>query len=119
LTVAIAGMPAAWVIAFWLLLSRAWPPAVMRAGSSTHLLWLQRTAGSAALLWGAGFVLTILLMLVLPEVTSQDADGTLRSTPPAWIFPLVWVPYFIAEALVRARQVLAAQAAAADRSAGR
>jgi hypothetical protein len=107
LTVAIDGMPAAWAMAFWLLLSRAWPPTIMRVGSAAHLLWLQRTAGYAALLWGAGFVLMLLLMLALPGVSSQEADGTLCSTLPAWIFPLVWVPYFIAEAWVRSRQVLA------------
>ncbi len=111
LTVAIAGMPAAWVLAFWLLLSRAWPPRVMQAGSSAHLRWLQRAAGYAALLWGAGFVLTLLLMLAVPGVSSEDVDGTLRSTPPAWIFPLVWTPYFVAGALVRVRLVIQAQVA--------
>jgi hypothetical protein len=110
LTVAIAEMPAMWTLALWLLLARAWPPRGWSPGSVAHLRWLQGLSGYAGLLWGGGFVAFVLLMLVFPGVETVDPDGTLRSTPPAWIFPLVWVPYFVAEAVLRARMVLQAQA---------
>lgn len=113
LTLAIAGMPTAWALALWLLISRAWPPPGLSLASPAHLAWLERLAGFSALLWGGGFVAFVLLMLVFPGVQTQDPDGTLRSTPPAWIFPLVWTPYFIGEAILRARLVLQAQAAEA------
>jgi len=99
-----------------LLFARARPPGGMSVGSPLHLRWLQPMAGYAGLLWGAAFVAFVLLMLVFPGVQTEDADGTLRSTPPAWIFPLVWTPYFIAEAVLRARMVLQAQMEASHRA---
>lgn len=109
LTVAVAEMPAAWTLALWLLLARAWPPRGLAAASVAHLRWLQAVSGHAGLLWGAGFVAFVILMLVFPGVETVDPDGTLRSTPPAWIFPLVWTPYFVGEAVLRARLVLRAR----------
>lgn len=115
LTVATAESPAVWTLAVWLLFARALPPRGMPVGTPLHLRWLQRMAGFTGLLWGAAFIAFVLLMLVFPGAQTLDADGTLRSTPPAWIFPLVWTPYFVAEAVLRARLVLEAQAVAPKR----
>lgn len=103
LTGANSSMPQIWIAAFWLLVARAWPPPSLTPGSRSYLEWLQRSAGCSGMLWGAGFVLMMVLMMVLPGPVERLADGSLRSTSPAWIFPLVWTPYFIAEALLRAR----------------
>lgn len=102
LTGASSDMPQIWTIAFWLLLARAWPPRSHTPGSRGYLQWLQRSAGLSGLLWGGGFVVMMLLVLVVPGHTETRADGSLHSTSPAWIFPLVWTPYFIAEAVLRA-----------------
>ncbi len=94
-------MPQIWTIAMWLLLARVMPPAGLRAGSAAHRSWLFTGAGYSGLLWGAGFVLMILLMLVFGSEAVPDAQGELTSTSPAWIYPLVWTPYFVAEAVLR------------------
>lgn len=98
----LAGMPHVWVIAIWLLLARLLPPSGMRFGEAPHRAWVKQGAGLSGLLWAAGFLLTLLLMFAFSSTASPDADGQLRSSSPAWIFPLVWVPYFLAEALIRA-----------------
>jgi hypothetical protein len=95
-------MPQIWTIALWLLLARVMPPAGLRAGSEAHRAWLFTGAGYSGLLWGAGFVAMIGLMLLFGSEPVPDANGELTSTSPAWIYPLVWTPYFFAEALVRA-----------------
>ncbi|MEZ5460667.1 hypothetical protein [Dokdonella sp.] len=95
-------MPQAWTIAFWLLIARIWPPRTLAFGSRPYLEWLQRGAGISFMLWGAGFVAMMMLVLFVPGHTETLADGTQRSASPAWIFPLVWTPYFIAEAIHRA-----------------
>ncbi len=95
-------MPQIWIIALWLLLARVMPPAGLRAGSAAHRDWLFTGAGYSGLMWGAGFVSMILLMLAFGSEPVPDAHGELTSTSPAWIYPLVWTPYFFAEALVRA-----------------
>jgi len=97
-----AGMPHAWTIAAWLLLARVWPPARMRLGSAVHRQWIWKGAGYSCLLWGAGFVATVLLMLVASGPAVADASGELSTTSPAWILPVVWTPYFLAEAVLRA-----------------
>lgn len=97
-----AGMPQVVLIAAWLLVARVLPPAGLRFGTLAHQQWVILGAGYSALLWGAGFVLTVLCMLVISEPSAPGANGELRSTSPAWIFPLVWTPYFIAEAVLRA-----------------
>ena len=103
LTGASSGVPQIWTIAFWLLLARTWPPRGIKPGSRDYSSWLLTSAGYSGLLWGAGFVIMMLLVLVVPPThTERLADGSLSSTSPAWIFPLVWTPYFIAEAVVRA-----------------
>lgn len=102
LTGASADTPQIWTIALWLLIARAWPPPGLVPGSQPYLEWLQLGAGLTGMLWGAGFVLTMVLVLVVPGQTAQHADGSVHSTSPAWIFPLVWTPYFVAEALIRA-----------------
>lgn len=94
--------PQVWTIAFWLLVARLLPPAGLRAGSPAHREWVTRGAGLSGLLWGAGFVATVLLMLVFSEAPVRNAHGELSSTSPAWIFPVVWTPYFLAEAVQRA-----------------
>lgn len=105
LTGATAGTPQVWTIACWLLLARLWPPRGLKPPGREYLQWLQTSAGHSGLLWGAGFVLTMVLVMIVPPVhTELLADGSTRSTSPAWIFPLVWTPYFIAEAILRARQ---------------
>ena len=98
---AIGGMPNAWLIAVWLLVARLVPPTGLRFGTGAHQEWVFQGAGYSGLLWGAGFVLTVVLMLVCSEPAVRDATGELHSTSPAWIFPLVWTPYFLAEALLR------------------
>lgn len=108
LTAATGQMPTAASIALWLLLARAGPPVGMSPGSRLHLRWLRQTSGFTVLLWGGAGVAMLILMLLIPGPTTQAADGTLRSEPPAWIFPLVWTPYFVAEALLRTHRVLAA-----------
>jgi hypothetical protein len=108
LSAAIAGMPQAWIIALWLLVARLAPPAGLRFGARQHRDWVHKGAGLSGLLWGAGFVLTVLLMLAFSDEAVLDASGELRSTSPAWIFPLVWAPYFVAEALLRAWHSLSA-----------
>ena len=105
LSAASAGMPHAWTIAAWLLVARLVPPPGMRFGEARHREWIQKGTGYTGMLWGAGFVLTVLLMVAVPGVTVRDAAGELHSTSPAWIFPLVWTPYFIAIALVRAWRI--------------
>lgn len=105
LTSANAGTPHVWTIAFWLLLARLWPPRGLKPPDRGYLQWLQTSAGYSGLLWGAGFVLTMVLVMIVPAVqTELLSDGSIRSTSPAWIFPLVCTPYFIAEAMLRARQ---------------
>jgi hypothetical protein len=102
LTAAIADMPHAWIIAVWLLVARLVPPTGLRFGAKAHRHWVFTGAGFSGLLWGAGFVLMMLLMLGFSEPEPATANAELRSRSPAWIFPLVWVPYFVAEALLRA-----------------
>jgi hypothetical protein len=102
LTGASSAMPQIWTIAFWLLVARVWPPRSFTLGSRLYLESLQRSAGMSGLLWGAAFVAMMLLVLVVPGHAEVQVDGSLRSTSPAWIFPLVWTPYFIAEAMLRA-----------------
>ncbi|MEP6880401.1 MAG: hypothetical protein ABI866_00340 [Dokdonella sp.] len=100
-----SGVPQIWTIALWLLLARIWPPRGIRPGSRDYSAWLQVSAGYTGMLWGAGFIVMMLLVLVVPPSHTETlADGSLRSTSQAWIFPLVWTPYFIAEAVFRARR---------------
>lgn len=96
-----AGMPQVWMIALWLLMARLLPPTGLGFGSATHRDWVWKGAGCSGLLWGAGFIATVLLMLAFSSEAVRDAGGELRSTSPAWIFPLVWTPYFVAEAVLR------------------
>lgn len=105
-----AGMPQVWLIGLWLLVARLTPPAGLRFGSASHRDWLWTGAGHSGLLWGAGFVATVLLMFAFSSAPVADVGGELRSTAPAWIFPLVWTPYFLAEAVLRARGQPAARA---------
>lgn len=102
LTGANSEMPQIWTIAFWLLIARAWPPRSYTLGSRDYLEWLHVSAGYSGLLWGAGFVVMMLLVMVVPGHSVQQTDGSVHSTSPAWIFPLVWTPYFVAEAALRA-----------------
>lgn len=95
-------MPQIWTIALWLLVARLMPPAGLAAGSPAHREWVTKGAGFSGLMWGAGFVATILLMLGFSDEPVRNAQGELTSTSPAWIFPVVWAPYFLAEAVVRA-----------------
>lgn len=97
-----AGMPQVWMIGLWLLVARLTPPTGLRFGSATHREWVWKGAGYSGLLWGAGFVATVLLMFAFSNPGAVDAGGDMRSTSPAWIFPLVWTPYFVAEAVLRA-----------------
>jgi hypothetical protein len=97
-----AGMPEVTWVAAWLLVARVLPPPGLRFGTLAHQQWIFRGAGVSGVLWGAGFVLMMLLMLVFSDPAGRDGNGELRSTSPAWIFPLVWTPYFIAEAVLRA-----------------
>jgi hypothetical protein len=96
-----AGMPQVWILGLWLLVARLTPPTALRFGSAAHRDWLWAGAGHSGLLWGAGFVATVLLMFAFSSQPIADAGGELRSTSPAWIFPLVWTPYFLAEAVLR------------------
>ena len=50
------------------------------------------TLFASGLLWGAGFVASILLMLVFSDEPVRNAQGELTSTSPAWMFPVVWTP---------------------------
>lgn len=95
-------MPQIWTIALWLLLARVLPPGGLRAGSAAHRAWLFAGAGYSGLLWGGGFVAMILLMIGFGSEPVADAQGELTSTSPAWIYPVVWTPYFFAEAFLRA-----------------
>lgn len=95
-------MPQVWLTALWLLAARLMPPAGLRAGSTSHRAWLVKGAGYSGLLWGAGFIATVLLMLIFSSEPVQNAQGELTSASPAWIFPVVWTPYFFAEAVLRA-----------------
>jgi hypothetical protein len=97
-----AGQPQVWTIAAWLLAARLAPPRGLRFGGEAHRAWIWEGAGYTGLLWGAGFVATMLLMLALPIPLPPGADGVARSSAPAWIFPAVWTPYFLAEAALRA-----------------
>lgn len=112
-------MPQAWTIALWLLVARAWPPRTHAFGSRPYLEWLQRGAGISFMLWGAGFVTMMMLVIIVPGDTETLADGTLRNTSPAWIFPLVWTPYFIAEAVLRTWRDTRQQVAGAKRAEGK
>lgn len=103
---ALMDMPHAWTLALWLLLARLAPAPGLRLGSRAHREWLWLGAGYSGMLWGAGFVATILLGLVFSTDEGPGPDGIARSTAAAWIVPLVWTPYFIAEAVIRAwRQI--------------
>jgi hypothetical protein len=97
-----AGMPQIAWIALWLLIARLMPPTGLAAGSPAHRAWVTEGAGHSALLWGAGFVVFVLLMLGFSDEPVRNAQGELTSTSPAWIFPVVWAPYFLAEAVLRA-----------------
>jgi len=103
-----SGMPQIWTIALWLLAARLMPPAGLAAGSPSHRECVTKGAGYSGLLWGAGFIATILLMLGFSEEPVRNAQGELTSTSPAWIFPVVWAPYFFAEAVLRAWRLPAA-----------
>ena len=96
------GTPGIWTIALWLMLARVMPPAGLRSGSAAHRAWLFKGASYSALLWGAGFVATMLLMIGFGSEPVRDAQGELTSTSPAWIYPVAWTPYFLAEAVLRA-----------------
>src|SRR5690606_28583572 len=97
-----AGMPQVVSVAAWLLVARVLPPPGLRFGTTEHQQWVFLGAGISGLLWGAGFVLMMLLMLVFADPPVRNANGELTSTSPSWIFPLVWTPYFVAEAILRA-----------------
>jgi hypothetical protein len=97
-----AGMPRIWTLALWLLLARVMPPAGLRAGSQAHRDWLFTGAGYSGLLWGAGFVASMGLMLAFSSEPVVNAQGESTSIAPAWIYPVVWTPYFLAEAVLRA-----------------
>jgi hypothetical protein len=97
-----AGMPHVWFVGLWLWIARVAPPPGAGFATREHFTWLHEGAGYSGLLWGAGFVLTVVLMVVVPAPTLVNAAGEAVSQTPAWIFPLVWTPYFVAEGLVRA-----------------
>lgn len=103
---ATAEMPQAWLIALWLWVARIVPPRGTKPAAREHFKWLHEGAGISGLLWGAGFVITVVLMLVVPAPVAIGADGERVSQSPAWIFPLAWTPYFVAEALARAWRTL-------------
>ncbi len=96
-----SGMPQVVWMAAWLLVARAFPPSELRFGTKAHQQWVFRCAGFSGVIWGAGFVLMMLLMMVFSSPDVRDANGELTSTSPSWIFPLVWTPYFIAAAVLR------------------
>ena len=97
-----AGMPQVILIAAWLLIARLLPTSGLRNGSPAHRKSIISGALISFFMCGAGFVLMMLLMIVFSEPAVRDASGELSSTSPSWIFPLVWTPYFIAEAILRA-----------------
>lgn len=96
-----AGMPQVILIAVWLLVARLLPPSGLRFGTQAHQKWIFRGAGLSFFMWGAGFVLMMMLAIVFSDPAVRDANGELSSTSPSWIFPLVWTPYFIASAILR------------------
>ncbi len=96
-----ADMPQVILIAAWLLVARLLPPAGLRFGTKARRHWIFVGAGLSFLVWGAGLVLMVVLMMVFSEPAVRDANGELHSTSAAWIFPLAWLPYFIAEAILR------------------
>lgn len=99
---ATAELPKLWLVALWLWLARMLPPRGERFAAPGHLRWVHEGAGYSGLLWGAGFLVTVGLMLVVPAPELVNEAGERVSQTPAWIFPLAWTPYFVAEALVRA-----------------
>lgn len=101
LTGAIAGMPHVWISAVWLLIARLMPPAGLCFGEPRHRHWVRLSAGFSGLLWGAGFVLTMVLAMIFSSESVPDANGELRSVAADWIFPVVWTGYFLAEGLLR------------------
>ncbi|MEO6155812.1 MAG: hypothetical protein ABIP16_08820 [Thermomonas sp.] len=95
------GMPQAWLMAAWFLVARVLPPSGLRFGTPAHQAWVVQGAGYSGMLWGAGFVLTVVFMLVFGGPAVPDASGEMTSVSPSWIFPLVWAPYFIGEAVLK------------------
>ncbi len=102
LTGAIAHMPHVWITAVWLLIARLIPPTGLRFGEPRHRVWVRLSAGFSGLLWGAGFVLTMVLAMIFSSKPVPDANGELRSVAAIWIFPVVWTSYFLAEGLLHA-----------------
>ncbi|HET7842770.1 MAG TPA: hypothetical protein VFL14_01370 [Xanthomonadales bacterium] len=99
---ATAEMPKIWLVALWLWAVRIVPPRGEGFATRGHLAWVHQGAGWTGLLWGGGFLVTVALMLVVPAPELVNEAGERVSQTPAWIFPLAWTPYFVAEALVRA-----------------
>lgn len=99
-----AGMPQVILIAAWLLAARLLPPSGLRIGTPAHQKSVISSALISFFMCGAGFVLMMVLMMVFSDPAVHDANGELSSTSPSWIFPLVWTPYFIAQAILRGRR---------------
>jgi hypothetical protein len=101
-----SGLPYLWLAALWLLSARLSPPAGLAWFGREHRHWMFNDGmTSYVLVWVPAFFAYLLLMALSDGDCATNAAGERVCKSPAWIFAAVWVPYFIAEALVRAHRI--------------
>ena len=99
----VSGLPYLSLAALWLLGARLSPPTGMRWFGSEHRHWIFHDGmTSTIVVWVPAILAFLLLTAGVVGDCRTDAEGYRVCKSPPWIFPVVWVPYFIAEALVRA-----------------
>lgn len=103
-----SGLPYLSLAALWLLGARLRPPAATRWFGGEHRHWVFNDGmTSTIVVWVPAILAFLLLTAGIQGDCRVDATGTRVCKSPAWIFAAVWIPYFVAEALVRAYSVAA------------
>ena len=98
-----SGLPWLWLAAIWLLWVRLAPPVGLRWLGPQHRQWLLNDGMPIAIMvWMPAFFAYLILIAMASGDCTLDTAGERHCKTPAWTFAVVWVPYFVIEALVRA-----------------
>jgi hypothetical protein len=103
-----SGLPYLGLAALWLLGARLTPPPGLPWFGSEHRHWIFNGGMTSYIVaWVPALFAFLMLTAAIDGDCHVDTAGDRVCKSPAWIFAAVWVPYFIAEALVRAYGIAA------------
>jgi hypothetical protein len=106
-----SGLPLLWLAAVWQLMARAGPPSGMKWLGPEHRRWLFSDGLIGMIgVWLPAFFAYLLLIVSIDGDCQVSTVGERVCKSPAWIFAVVWVPYFVIAAIVRGRSMAALRA---------